>query len=109
MFNEFVIVIGDEVVAPVIKGYFLPAGTREIRRWKLAAWAWLAASVGLFCLASRLGHPVGIGLAIGVAAFAAVASAISSASASVLRRRMLDPHGSRHPPRETKKFSGQSK
>ena len=87
MFGDFLGVIAGEVIGPVVQGYFLPASTREIRRWKLAAWAWLAGSVVSFFLASWFAQPVALGLAIGVGLFSLVASFIASASAAVLRRR----------------------
>src|ERR1043165_8671656 len=88
MLNEFGVVIATEVIFPVFRGYFPPAGTPEIRRWKCAAWLWLLGAIACFLLATWLAQPIGVGLAIGVGVFSTIASAVSSASASVLRRRI---------------------
>jgi hypothetical protein len=88
MFSDFLGVIAGEVIVPVVLGYFLPARTREIRRWKLAAWAWLCGAMASFALASSwLAHPAAIGFAAGIGIFSLVASFIASGSASVLRKR----------------------
>jgi hypothetical protein len=88
MLNEFGTVILSEFVAPVVAGFFRRAESAAIRRWKIAAWGWLGGSVSAFVLASRLEHPIGIGLALGAASFAMIASIVSAASASVLHVRL---------------------
>lgn len=88
MLDEIAVIVATEIVSPVFRGYFPPAGTPEIRRWKWAAWLWLWGSIACFFLASWLAHPIGVGLAIGVGVFAVIASFVSSASASVLRKRI---------------------
>ena len=88
MIDEFVAVIAGEVIVPVVLGYFLPAEKREIRRWKLAAWAWLFGAITSIALASLwLSHPIAVGLAIGAGVFSLIASFVASGSASILRKR----------------------
>jgi hypothetical protein len=92
MFDEFLI----ELAEPAVKGFFRRARTSEMRRWKLAAWAWICVSIASFLAISQLEHPVGVGLAFAGGMFGAVASFVASASASVVYRRWLE---SQSPPK----------
>jgi hypothetical protein len=87
MLNGFAALIFEEVLSPVVAGFFRRAQTSEIRRWKIAAWSWIWASIAAFALASWLEHPVGIGLEMGAGIFAIIASLVSGASTSILHQR----------------------
>lgn len=90
MLNEFILVLISEIVTPVLQGYFAPAETRAIGRWRWGAWGWLGGSLAAFLVAFQMTHPVGMGVAAAGGMVALLLSVLSSASASVLLRESLE-------------------